>query len=74
MGSTATTLHQLVARRWDLEDSAVEYRAAVIVFFVLCATAGAPLSWENRRAETLYPGSNLSFPRQSSAGRLRETR
>ena len=45
-GRTANTWHQLVADDFHLEASGPEYRAALISFFVLCATAGVPLSWE----------------------------
>ena len=45
-GRTANTWLQLVADDFHLEVSGPEYRAALISFFVLCATAGVPLSWE----------------------------
>ena len=45
-GRTANTWHQLVADDFHLEASGPEYRAALISFFVLCAKAGVPLSWE----------------------------
>ena len=35
-----------MADDFHLEASGPEYRAALISFFVLCATAGVPLSWE----------------------------
>ena len=44
-GRTANTWHQLVADDFHFEASGPEYRAALISFFVLCATAGVPLSW-----------------------------
>ena len=44
-GRTANTLHQLVADDFHLEATGPEYRAALISFFVLCATAGVRLSW-----------------------------
>ena len=44
-GRTANTWHQLVADDFHLEASGTEYRTALISFFVLCATAGVPLSW-----------------------------
>ena len=43
-GRTANTWHQLGADDFHLEASGPEYRAALISFFVLCATAGVPLS------------------------------
>ena len=44
-GRTANTWHQLVADDFHLEASGIEYRAALVYFFVLCSTAGVPLSW-----------------------------
>ena len=44
-GRSATTWHQLVADDFHLEAGGRRYRA-LISFFVLCATAGIPLSWE----------------------------
>ena len=44
-GRTANTWHQLVADDFHLEASGTEYRAALVSFFVLCSTAGVPLSW-----------------------------
>ena len=44
-GRSATTWHQLVADDFHLEAGGCRYRAALISFFVLCATAGIPLSW-----------------------------
>ena len=45
-GRTANTWHQLVADDFHLEASGTEHTAALISFFVLCSTAGVPLSWE----------------------------
>ena len=42
--------HMLVADDYHLETSGCDYRPALFVFFVLCATAGGPLSW-NMAAE-----------------------
>ena len=44
-GRRATTWHQLVADDFHLEASGPDYRAALVSFFVLCSTAGVPLSW-----------------------------
>ena len=44
-GRSATTWHQLVADDIHLAAGGGHYRAALTTFFVLCATAGIPLSW-----------------------------
>ena len=44
-GQSATTWHQLAAGDFHLAAGTGHYRAALITFFVLCATAGIPLSW-----------------------------
>ena len=44
-GSRATTWHLLVADDYHLEAGGAEYRSALLVFFVLCAVVGVPLSW-----------------------------
>ena len=44
-GRSATTWHQLVADDCRLEAGGKDHRAALISFFVLCASAGVPLSW-----------------------------
>ena len=43
-GRSVNTWHQLVADDFHLEASVTEYRAALISFFVLCSTAGVPVS------------------------------
>ena len=43
-GRLATMWHQLVADDFHLEAGRGHFRAALITFFVLCATAGIPLS------------------------------
>ena len=44
-GTQAITWHLLVADDYHLEASGSEYRAALMVFFVVCDTVGIPLSW-----------------------------
>ena len=44
-GRSANTWHQMVANGFHLEASGTEYRTPLISFFVLCSTAGVPLSW-----------------------------
>ena len=44
-GTRAITWHLLVADDYHLEASGSEYRAALMVFFVICDTVGIPLSW-----------------------------
>ena len=39
------TWHLLVEDDYHLEASGSEYRAALLVFFVVCGTVGIPLSW-----------------------------
>ena len=45
VGRAAHTWHMLVADDFHLEAGGKEYRPALVVFFVLCAVAGVPLSW-----------------------------
>ena len=42
---TAHTWHLLVADDFHLEAGGAGYREALMTFFVLCYTAGVPLSW-----------------------------
>ena len=42
---TAHTWHHLVADDFHLEAAGAGYREALLIFFVLCHTAGVPLSW-----------------------------
>ena len=42
---TAHTWHLLVADDFQLEAGGAGYREALMIFFVLCHTAGVPLSW-----------------------------
>ena len=44
-GHEAHTWHLLVADDYHLDAGGRAYRAALVVFFVLCAVAGVPLSW-----------------------------
>ena len=44
-GHSARTWHMLVADDFHLEAGGAEYRSELIVFFVLCAVSGVPLSW-----------------------------
>ena len=44
-GSRATRWHMLVADDYHLEAGGAEYRSALLVFFVLFAVVGVPLSW-----------------------------
>ena len=43
-GSTATTWHELVADDFHLKAGCESFRVALLEFFVLCGTAGVPLS------------------------------
>ena len=52
---TAQTWHMLVADDYLLEASGPEYRSASLVFFVLCAVSGAPLSWNKMQIEECRP-------------------
>ena len=44
-GAQATTWHLFVADDYHLEASGSKFRAALLVFFVVCDTVGIPLSW-----------------------------
>ena len=44
-GHTSTSLHMLVADDYLLECGGSEYRCGLNLFFVLCASVRAPLSW-----------------------------
>ena len=44
-GKSATTWHMLVADDFLLEASGGQYRFAILVFFILAAVLGIPLSW-----------------------------
>ena len=44
-GGSAHTWHMLVADDYHLEAGGQSYRSALMVFFVLCAVSGVPLSW-----------------------------
>ena len=44
-GKDATTWHVLTADDYHLEAGGVNYRVALILFFLLCATCRVPLSW-----------------------------
>ena len=43
--SSADTWHMVVADDYHLDAAGAQYRLALLTFFVLCATVGAPLSW-----------------------------
>ena len=45
IGGKARTWHLLVADGFHLDASGPEYRAALLLFFVLCDTCRVPLSW-----------------------------
>ena len=45
VGKSATTWHMLVADDYHLEAGGEQYRFALIAFFIVCAVAGVPLSW-----------------------------
>ena len=45
IGGKAKTWHLLVADDFHLDASGPEYRAALLMFFVLCDTCRVPLSW-----------------------------
>ena len=45
VGKSATTWHMLVADDFHLEAGGEQYRFALIAFFIVCAVAGVPLSW-----------------------------
>ena len=42
---TSTSWHMLVADDYLLESGGPEYRVGLLLFFVLCAVVGVPLSW-----------------------------
>ena len=42
---TSTSWHMLVADDYLLESGGSEYRVGLLLFFVLCAVVGVPLSW-----------------------------
>ena len=42
---TSTSWHMLVADNFLLESGGPEYRTGLLLFFVLCAVVGVPLSW-----------------------------
>ena len=42
---TSTSWHMLVADDYLLESGGTEYRTGLLLFFVLCAVVGVPLSW-----------------------------
>ena len=44
-GHTSTSWHMLVADDYLLESGGREYRTGLLLFFVLCAAVGVPLSW-----------------------------
>ena len=44
-GTSARTWHLLVADDYHLEAGGPQYRASIMVFFVLCSVLGVPLSW-----------------------------
>ena len=44
-GHTSTSWHMLVADGYLLESGGPGYRAGLLLFFVLCAVVGVPLSW-----------------------------
>ena len=44
-GYTSTSWHMLVADDYLLESGGPEYRVGLLLFFVLCAVVGVPLSW-----------------------------
>ena len=45
VGGSTTTWHMLVADDFMLECGGPRYRMGLVIFFVLCATCGVPLSW-----------------------------
>ena len=45
VGKLATTWRMLVADDYHLEAGGEQYRFALIAFFIVCAVAGVPLSW-----------------------------
>ena len=45
---TSTSWHMLVADDYLLESGGAEYRIGLLLFFVLCAVVGVPLSWRGR--------------------------
>ena len=57
---TSTSWHMLVADDYLLESGGPEYRIGLLLFFVLCAVVGVPLSWHKTCGETLWSGSVLS--------------
>ena len=44
-GHSATSWHMRVADDYLLECGGPEYRSGLLLFFVLCAVVGVPLSW-----------------------------
>ena len=72
-GRTAKTWHQLVADDFHLEASGPEYRAALISFFVLCATVGV-LSWEKTAGgdKVSHVGRVRAPPQYVPPGNLRK--
>ena len=59
---TATTWHMLVADNYLLECGGPAYRRGLLVFFVLCAVLGVPLSWHKTSGgDSLVCGLASSF-------------
>ena len=53
---TSTSWHMLVADDYLLESGGAEYRTGLLLFFVLCAVVGVPLSWHKTCGVTRWSG------------------
>ena len=71
---TSTSWHMLVADDSLLESGGTEYRTGLLLFFVLCAVVGVPLSWHKTcGGDTLvWVGSSCCFALTVSESRLEE--
>ena len=58
VGRSAATWHMLVADDYHLAAGGEQYRFALIAFFVVCALAGVPLSWNKTCHGTKLPAES----------------
>ena len=64
-GAQAITWHLLVADDYHLEASGSEYRAALLVFFVVCDTVGIHLSWHKTSGGDVTNWVGFELPHRS---------
>ena len=61
-GHSSTSWHMLVAEDYLLESGGPDYRIGLLLFFVLCAVVGIPLSWHKTcGGGTHSSGSDLRY-------------